>query len=101
MIMTSHKRYKDMTKMMDQKMDTRQPMIYQIRLEEHIDRQWTDWFEGLDITLQDNGDMLLTGQVVDQAALHGLLKKVRDLGLTLVSVIRVESGRTEGVDAQA
>ena len=81
-------------------MDTSQPMIYQIRLEEHIDCQWTDWFEGLTITLEDNRGTLITGQVVDQAALHGLLKKVRDLGLTLVSVTRVESGRIQGVDAQ-
>lgn len=81
-------------------MDTGQPMIYQIRLEEYIDCQWTDWFDGLAITLKSNGDTLLTGQVVDQAALHGLLKKVRDLGLTLVSVIRVESGRTQDVDGE-
>ncbi len=89
-----------MTNMINQKMDTSQPMVYQIRLEEHIDRQWTDWFEGLAITLEDNSDTLLTGQVVDQAALHGLLKKVRDLGLTLVSVIRVGPGQTQGLDAQ-
>ncbi len=89
-----------MTNTINEKMDTSQPMIYQIRIEEHIDRQWTDWFEGLAITLKDNGDTLITGQVVDQAALHGLLKKVRDLGLTLVSVIRVESSRTQGIDAQ-
>ena len=88
-----------MTKTINQKMDTHQPMIYQIRLEEHLDRQRTDWFEGLAITRTDNGGTLITGQVVDQAALHGLLKKVRDLGLTLVSVIRVESGQTQGVDA--
>jgi hypothetical protein len=87
-----------MTNTHNPKMDTGQPMVYQIRLEEHIDCQWTDWFDGLAITLKDNGDTLLTGQVVDQAALHGLLKKVRDLGLTLVSVIRIESGRTQDVD---
>jgi hypothetical protein len=89
-----------MTNTINEKMDTSQPMIYHIRIEEHIDHQWTDWFEGLAITLKDNGDTLITGQVVDQAALHGLLKKVRDLGLTLVSVIRVESSRTQGIDAQ-
>ena len=68
-----------------------QPTVYQIRIKGHLGRQWTDWFGGLAITLEDNGDTLLTGPVVDQAALHGLLKKVRDLGMPLLSVIRVES----------
>ena len=66
------------------------PMIYQIRIKGHLGHQWTDWFEGLTITLEDNGDTLLTGPVVDQAALHGLLKKVRDLGSPLISVTGVE-----------
>jgi hypothetical protein len=58
-------------------------------------RVWTDWFEGLVITLEANGDTLLTGPVVDQAALHGLLKKVRDLGMPLVSVNRVRPGQAD------
>jgi hypothetical protein len=70
--------------------DPNQPMVYQIRMQGHLGQQWTDWFGGLTITLADNGDTLLTGPVTDQAALHGLLKKVRDLGMPLVSVIRVE-----------
>ena len=61
-------------------------MVYQIRIEGHLGRQWTDWFEGLTITLEDNGESLLTGPVVDQAALHGVLKKISNLGLTLISV---------------
>ena len=61
-------------------------MIYQIRLKGHLGYQWVDWFDGLTISLKDNGDTLLTGPVVDQAALHGLLKKVRDLGMPLLSV---------------
>jgi hypothetical protein len=65
------------------------PQIYQIRIKGQLDSQWTDWFEGLAITLEDDGDTLLTGPVVDQAALHGLLKKVRDLGLSLLSVNQV------------
>jgi hypothetical protein len=68
-------------------------MVYQIRLEGHLGREWADWFGGLSITLEDNGDTLLTGPVVDQAALHGLLRKVRDLGIPLVSVIRVKPGQ--------
>ena len=69
-----------------------QPVVYQIRIKGHLGHQWTDWFEGLTITLEDNGDTLLTGPVIDQAALHGLLKKVRDLGMPLVSVSPVEPG---------
>ena len=63
-----------------------QPMAYQIRIKGHLGRQWADWFGGLAITLEDNGDTLLTGLVADQAALHGLLRTVRDLGMPLVSV---------------
>ena len=63
-----------------------QPLAYQIRINGHLGRQWTDWFSGLAITLEDNGDTLLTGLIVDQAALHGLLRKVRDLGMPLISV---------------
>ena len=66
-------------------------MVYQIRIKGHLGSQWTDWFEGLTITLEDNGDTLLTGPVIDQAALHGLLKKVRDLGIPLLSVNLVQS----------
>ncbi len=68
------------------------PGLYEIRLKGHLDDRWADWFEGLTLTLEDNGDTLLTGLVVDQAALFGLLKKVRDLGLPLVSVNPVEPG---------
>ena len=74
------------------KTDSNQPLVYQIRVEGHLGQQWMDWFDGLTITLEDDGDTLLTGPVVDQAALHGLLKKVRDLGLPLVSVNPVEPG---------
>jgi hypothetical protein len=75
-------------------------MIYKIRIKGHLGQQWTDWFEGLTITLEENGDTLLTGPMVDDAALHGLLKKVRDLGMPLLSVNRVESGQADVVDIE-
>jgi hypothetical protein len=60
--------------------------LYEIRLKGHLSNRWAGWFEGLTITLEEDGDTLLTGSVIDQAAMHGLLKKVRDLGMPLVSV---------------
>ena len=66
--------------------DANQPMVYQIRIRGHLGARWTVWFEGLTITLEDGGNTLLTGEVVDQAALYGWLKKVRDLGMPLLSV---------------
>jgi len=63
-----------------------QPARYEIRIKGHLDDRWAAWFDGLAITREDNGDTLLTGQVTDQAALHGLLRKVRDLGTPLLSV---------------
>ena len=71
-------------------MNSDQLMTYQIKVKGHLGRQWVDWFGGLTITLQDNGDTLLTGPVVDQAALYGLLKKVRDLGMPLLSLNQVD-----------
>jgi hypothetical protein len=68
--------------------------VYEIRLKGHLEARWAKWFDGLTIRLEDNGDTLLTGLVADQAALHGLLKKVRDLGLPLLSVNPVQFNRT-------
>jgi hypothetical protein len=77
----------------------RQP-VYEIRIKGHLAPQWTDWFSGLTITLEANGDSLLTGPVLDQAALHGVLKKVRDLGLPLISVFCVDPNQASAPDAR-
>jgi hypothetical protein len=79
-----------MSKTPNSKIDKSQSPAYEIRIKGHLGSQWTDWFEGLTITLEDNGDTLLTGPVTDQAALYGLLKKVRDLGMPMLSVNRVQ-----------
>ena len=77
------------------KTDPGQPTVYHIRIKGHLSDQWTYWFEGLTITLEEDGDTLLTGPIVDQAALFGLLKKVRDLGLPLVSINCVVPGNPD------
>jgi len=82
-----------MSNELNPKTDPSKPVVYQIRIKGHLGREWTDWFEGLTVTLEDDGTTLLTGLVIDQAALHGLLKKVRDLGMPLVSVGPVEPGQ--------
>ena len=79
----------------NQKADTGQPILYEIRIKGHLSDHWTDWFEGMTITLEEGGDTLLTGRGVDQAALFGLLKKVRDLGLPLVSINCVQPGKPD------
>ena len=70
--------------------DLDQPMVYQIRIKGHLGPRWADWFGSMTITLEDDGDTLLTCPVEDQAALHGLLRKVRDLGMPLISAVRVK-----------
>jgi hypothetical protein len=80
--------------------DYDEPGLYEIRIKGHLDNRWADWFDGLTITREENGDTLLTGPVIDQAALHGLLRKVRDLGLPLVAVIRVEPKQADGPAAK-
>jgi hypothetical protein len=77
------------------KVDPDQPAVYQIRIKGHLGQQWRDWFEGMAIELEEKGDTLLTGPVLDDAVLHGLLKRVRDLGMPLLSVNRVESGQAD------
>ena len=89
-----------MSNKLNRKTDSSQAMVYQMRLQGHLGRQWTEWFGGLTITLEENGDTLLTGPVVDQAALHGLLRKVRDLGMPLLSVNRVEPSQADASDVR-
>jgi hypothetical protein len=72
--------------------------LYEIRVRGHLDARWADRFGGMTITLAENGETLLTGPVIDQAALHGLLKKVRDSGLPLVSVNPVRPGLADAAD---
>ena len=74
---------------------------YEIRIKGHLDDKWFDWFDSLTITRADNGETLLRGSVVDQAALHGVLRKVRDLGLPLLSVIQVDPKPANGSDGNA
>jgi hypothetical protein len=78
------------------KTEPRPPIVYQIRVKGHLGCQWTEWFGGLTITMVDSGETLLTGPVVDQAAMYGLLKKVRDLGMPLISVNRIELSQEDG-----
>ena len=72
-----------------------EPTVYEIRIKGHLDDRWIEWFDGLSFTHDSDGTTLLAGPVVDQAALHGLLRKVRNLALTLVSVIRVDREQPE------
>jgi hypothetical protein len=83
-----------MSNELESKSDPSPRVVYQIRVKSHLDFDWTDWFEGLTITLEDTGNTLLTGPVVDQAALYGLLKKVRDLGMPLISLNPVQLNDT-------
>jgi len=76
--------------------DQDEPGVYEIRIKGHLDNRWADWFDGLTITREENGDTLLMGPVIDQAALHSLLRKVRDLGLPLVSVMHVKPKQADG-----
>ena len=80
--------------------DHYEPGLYEIRIKGYLADRWAGWFEGLTITLEEDGDTLLSGPVVDQAALHGLLRKVRDLGMPLLSVTCVEPGQADAPDVK-
>jgi hypothetical protein len=79
--------------------DPDQPNIFQFRIQGHLSQQWQDWFEGLSITLEEDGNTLLSGPVVDQSALHGILKKIRDLGIPLLSVNSIDPNQSTRPDA--
>ena len=89
-----------MSNKLNPEIDPDQPMLCHIRIKGHLGQHWSDWFEGLTITLEDTGDTLLTGLVVDQAALHGLLRKVRDVGIPLLSVVCVKPGQAGASDVR-
>ena len=80
--------------------DSDQPKVYQIRIKGHLSQQWQDWFEGLTITLEEDGNTLLSGPVVDQSALHGILKKIRDLGMPLLSINSIGPNQSTNPDAR-
>ena len=89
-----------MTKTIHSDSNSGQPAVYQIRIKGHLGPQWSDWFEGMTITPQNNGDTFVTGPVVDQAALHGLLRKVRDLGVPLLSIMEVRPDQQDPQDTR-
>jgi hypothetical protein len=90
-----------MRKKFNPKTDPGKPTLYQIRIKGHLGPEWSDWFEGLTVTLEEDGNTLLTGLVIDQAALHGLLKKVRGLGMSLVSVCPLEPGQADASNVKS
>lgn len=79
------------------KRESGNPTDYQIRIKGHLAPEWSDWFEDLHISLEAGGETLLSGPVPDQAALHGILKKVRDLGMPLISVAPIDPGTPDAV----
>ena len=81
--------------------DQYEPGRYEIRLKGHLDARWANRFEGLSLSYGSDGTTVLSGPVVDQAALHGVLRKIRDLGLPLLSVIEVEPGQANLPDVQS
>lgn len=89
-----------MTSKRSRKIGPDRPVNYQIRLKGQLDAQWTAWFGGMTVTLTNDGDTVLTGPVADQAALHGLLRKVRDIGIPLVSVNEIHQSH-QATDAPA
>jgi hypothetical protein len=99
-VLADHHRDRVMSSERTPRSDPNQPMIYRIRIMGHLGPQWSDWFGGLTITPQDHGETLLVGPIVDQAALHGLLRKVRDVGMPLISVVCVDPDEARASDVR-
>ena len=99
-VLTSHHRQRAMSIKLNPGTSQTQPVIYQIRIKGHLGPEWREWFGFLTITLEENGDTLLTGAVTDQSALHGLIRKVRDLGMPLISVIPAKAGHVDASDVK-
>jgi hypothetical protein len=99
--MVGHNKHRLLSNKRSLENDSSQPRVYQIRIKGHLGHQRSDWFGGLTITLEEDGETQLTGPVVDQAALHGLLKKVRDLGMPLISVNRVKPDQADAAHPAA
>lgn len=74
------------------------PKIFQIKIKGHLGQEWAGWFDGLTITLEEDGNTLLSGSIVDQSALHGILKKIRDLGMPLLSVNTIDPDQANKED---
>jgi hypothetical protein len=93
--MRGHNRGRVMSNNLNAKTDPDELTVYQVRIKGHLGSGWADWFGGVMVSPEDNGETLLTSPMLDQAALHGLLKKVRDLGMPLISVNRVPRDQAE------
>jgi hypothetical protein len=98
---TVRRMHKVMSEKHEPKLAPNQNGCYQIRIKGHLGSEWADWFDGLTITLEEDGNTLLTGLVIDQAALHRILKKVRDLGMPLISVCSDKTSPADPSDVDA
>ena len=81
--------------------DPDKPKVFQIKIKGHLGQQWMNWFEGLTIALEEDGNTLLSGSIIDQSALHGILKKIRDLGMPLLSINSVDPDQANKLDTDS
>lgn len=90
-----------MSNPLDPTTDAAQPRVYRVRIEGHLGPRWADGFGEMSISAERNGETLLTGPIIDQAALHGVIRRIRDLGLPLLSIMCIDSARDHGPDVRA